>query len=89
MKVEKVKKMSDNIYLKNHNKGVYICKTPSERGLETKWELSQIIVSDCVKGINGMTKTMNREISEKMLGGKNGRRRKVIIGGKHREQRLI
>lgn len=89
MKLEKTKKM-DNIYLNRRNNGMYICKATSASPLETKWELSQIIVSDCVKGINGMTKTMSREISEKMLGEKNGRRRtKFIIGGKHSERRFI
>lgn len=87
MKMEEVRKMN-NIYLTKNSNSLYVYKMPSST-TETKIALSRVIVSDCVKGINGMANTMSREISGKMLGEKNDKRRAgFIIKGKHSERRF-
>lgn len=87
MKKTEVRKMS-NIYLTKNSNSLYVHKMPSST-TETKIALSRMIVSDCVKGINGMAGTMSREISKKMLGEKNDRTRaRFVIGGKHSERRF-
>jgi hypothetical protein len=59
-----------NIYFVERKNNVYDNGFLNET--EARIGLSNTLVSDCVKGIGTMTTKMNKEISEKLLGEKNG-----------------
>lgn len=85
-----MKKMRENdignIYLTTRRGDIY-CDNMFLSQTEARIGLSNMFVSDCVRGISAMAGVMDKEISEKLLGETQGRKKRgFIIGQRYRRR---